>query len=405
MSNVLRSAVNLAAQCFELIGRAASSAVKGDRKAAADYIRALAIFVHDDLVSFIIKFRRPATFDGTNGPDRILVIKLDRIGDMVNTTPVFDALRTRFPSAKIDIAAHPVPLSLLEADERIDERFAYRSWLYHPVRVPVPTWSELALVLRLVRRRYPLVVYLRGSFPFLLLGAVSPLVAAKFVAGEPVVDRYLRPLELQFGAVQSRRPRIRIAERASEQAATIWGARANGGARVVIHAAAAAGKMRWPAERFARVADHLHTEFRAQVCFFGSAADAPLLEQVLNHSEFRHTVHLGVPLGVVAAAISSSNLFIGNDSGLSHVAAAVNTPTIVIWGAANLNMARPVIPSERCVLLYHELSCRTTCDEIRCSNERYPTQCLLDTTAEDVITAAGRLLSATGPDVASQGIR
>jgi heptosyltransferase-2/heptosyltransferase-3 len=402
---VLRSAVNLAIQCFELIGRAASSAVKGDRKAAADYIRALAIFVHDDLVSFIIKLQRPATVDGPNGPNRILVVKLDRIGDMVNTTPVFDALRTRFPSAKIDVAGHPVPLSLLEDDERIDQRFVYRSWLYHPVRVPVPTWSELALILRLVRRRYPLVVYLRGSFPFLLLGTVSPLIAAKFVAGEPVVDRYLRPLERQFGPVQTRLPRLRIAERASEQAAAIWRGGANGGARVVIHAAAAAGKMRWPSERFARVADQLHTEFRAHVCLFGSAADAPLLEEVLSHSEFRHTVHLGVPLGVVAAAISSSDLFIGNDSGLSHVAAAVNTPTIVIWGAANLNMARPVMPSERCVLLYHELSCRATCDEIRCSNDRYPTQCLLDTSAEAVIAAAKRLLSATAPGRAGQGIR
>ena len=62
-----------------------------------------------------------------------------------------------------------VPLALLEGDERIHERIPYKSWLYHPLPILPPGLGKWLLVLRLLFRRYPLVVYLRGSFPFLLL--------------------------------------------------------------------------------------------------------------------------------------------------------------------------------------------------------------------------------------------
>src|SRR5262249_39678196 len=139
-----------------------------------------------------------------------LIIKLDRIGDMVTTTPVFDALHALFPRARLDLVAHPSPLSLLEGDGRIAERIPYKSWLYHSLPILPPGPKTWFLVSKLLRRRYPLVVYLRGTWSFLLLGTRARLAAAKFVEGEPVIRRYLRALEPLGGRVVSLAPRLRI---------------------------------------------------------------------------------------------------------------------------------------------------------------------------------------------------
>src|SRR5438105_11242137 len=108
--------------------------LRADFPLAGIHFRILATSIHEDLLQFLAALQRRLPFLRLPDPriDRILIVKLDRIGDMVTTTPVFDALRELFPRASLDIVGHPVPLSLLEGDERIRERMPYRSWLYHP---------------------------------------------------------------------------------------------------------------------------------------------------------------------------------------------------------------------------------------------------------------------------------
>jgi ADP-heptose:LPS heptosyltransferase len=93
----------------------------------------------------------------------------------------------------------------------------------------------------------------------------------------------------------------------------------------------------------------------------------------------------------VAAMIADCQLFIGNDSGLAHIAAAVGTPVVLIWGAANLAMARPGAPAERCIVLYRDLACRAACPEMYCVNPNH-LECLRSVEASEVVDAATRLL-------------
>jgi ADP-heptose:LPS heptosyltransferase len=372
-------------------------AVTGHRQEAADYTRHLGIYVHDDLLSLVTKLQ------GVIGPrwradrpvDTILVVKLDRIGDLVNTTPVFDVLRARFPTARIDVVGHPVPLTLFEADSRIDGRFPYRSCLYHPLSILPPTLSEIRLVWQLLTRRYSLVVYLRGSFPFLLLGLVSPLAAAKFLQAEPVTERYLKPIKALIGPVASPRPSLRVGRDAYAKAERFFskGTIAGRRPRVAIHATASLETKQWPADRFAKVADELRASLDAEVHFYGSGADRERLERILSLATHSHSIHVGAPLHEVVAAIAASDVFIGNDSGLGHVAAAVGTASVLIWGPANLNMARPVAAPGKCVILYHDVTCRHTCDEVRCHNPVYM-ECLVATGTDAVVEAANGLLRA-----------
>jgi ADP-heptose:LPS heptosyltransferase len=386
--------VRLGALVFLGIGRIATSHLKGDWHMVVEHARNVAMLIHNDVIQGIVAVQELVKFPGIpdQNIDRILIVKLDRIGDMVCTTPVFDALRSLFPKARLDIVGHPVPLSLLEGDERIGRRIPYRCWLYHdlPIRFPGP--KAWLLALRLLRERYPLVVYLRGSLPFCLLGFTSRVTATKFVPGEPTIIRYMKPLESLYGPIKHPEPHLHVTPQALQAAKGLLDTRSNvEEPAIAIHAAASAATKMWPAERYAALADELVKVFHAKVHFFGSPAERPIMQQICTLSTHAHAYHHSLPLQHAVAAIASCNLFIGNDSGLAHVAAAVETPMVVLWGPANLDMARPNAHADRCLIIRHDLPCRPACPEVYCTNP-VQIECLLKIQIDEVIEAAGRLL-------------
>jgi ADP-heptose:LPS heptosyltransferase len=394
---VLRSLGSLSKFFWIIIretGRIFFALVCGNFRLAGERARVLAISAHNDMVLMISALQRVLRIWPTPKPDidRILIVKLDRIGDMVTTTPVFDVLRSLFPRARLDIVGHPVPLSLLEGDERIGERIPYRSWLYHALPVLPPGPFAWLLILKLLWRRYPLVVYLRGSFPFLALGLTSRLAATKFVVAEPVIERYLKPLEVLYGPLSHPEPQLHLGSDAARSGRELLEKdNVQGGPQVVIHASASTATKVWPPERFAAVADQLVEHYGARVHFLGSPADQPTLRSIARLSTHSHQFHCNLRLAEVVGVLAAADLFIGNDSGLSHVAAAVKTRLVVLWGPANLSMARPKAPAERCTILYHDVACRRTCPEVRCVNP-IELECLMRIQTEDVLAAAGEHL-------------
>ncbi len=259
-------------------------------------------------------------------------MKLDRIGDMVNVGPVLDALRHGFPGARLEMLGHPLPLSLLDGDVRVNGLIPYKSSLYHSSPLLPPGPRSWWLLLKLLKRRYPLVVYLRGSFLFLPLGLTSRLAATKYIEGEHVVARYMKPVEELLGPIPGRRLHLQIQPAAVGVAREALSRESScDGPRVAIHATASTASRSWPAERFSELADRLHAEFRARVHFVGGPADRTPLEMIVAGARQPHAFHCSLRLPEVAALISQCDLFIGNDSGLSHIAAAVGTREVVIW--------------------------------------------------------------------------
>lgn len=390
----IRSATKLASIVGRYLWSALRSAARGNVRAAHDDLRAVGIFLHDDLAQLIVAVQRKLL-----GPnqlprrmDRILIVKLDRIGDMVNVGPVLDALRRGFPGARLDMVGHPVPLSLLDGDDRVDGTLAYRSSLYHPLPLLPPGPRSWWLLLKLLGRRYPLVVYLRGSFLFLPLALTSRLASMKFVEGEHVVDRYMKPVEELLGPIPERDLRLHIRPEAASAAREALSRGPSGdGPTVAIHATASAASKSWPAERYSELADRLRDDFGARVHFLGGPADRALLEAIAGGAREPHACHWSLRLPEVTALIAQCDVFIGNDSGLSHIAAAVGTPEVVIWGPAPLSITYPKARPGRSLILWHDLSCRAGCPEVRCNNPIH-LECLTRTGVDDVMAAAGRLL-------------
>jgi heptosyltransferase-3 len=393
---MIRSAIKLMSIVVQQLFASLHSAASGDPQTAQDYLRSAALFIHDDLVQIIVALQR-VVLRSKRLPakvDRILIVKLDRIGDMVNVGPVLDALLSRFPGVRLDIVGHPVPLSLLDGDRRVDEQLCYKSSLYHALPLCPPGPRSWRLLLTLLSRRYSLVVYLRGSILFLPLGLTSRLTATKFVENEHVIDRYMKPIEQLLGAVPERQLRLHVRPEAAREARSLLSdQRSSCRRKIAIHAGASAATKMWPAERFSELADRLASRWEAQVHFLGNAADRAHLEAIARRAREAHFYHDSLRLPTTVALIAECDLFIGNDSGLSHIAAAVGTPLVVIWGPAALSSARPAARTDAIQILYHELPCRATCPEIKCTSSIH-LECLMRTEVHDVVTAASYFLGA-----------
>ncbi len=357
--------------------------LKGDEeRAAAEFASAL-IYLHDDLAS--IGQRVSQRLHRDESPARILVVELDRLGDMVNVTPTIRATREKWPNAEIDVVAHPSCLTIIENLKDISSCYAYSSSLYYG-GVPNPfsprKWSTL---IALWARRYDRVLYSRGSFLFLTHTLLCRTHATKYLPEEPTVLRNLKMLDADMTLDDVGPLYLPV----KHGMVTRW---SDGGSfKVVIHATASTLTKAWPAERFAGLADRFAVA-GASVTFLGAPNERQYLESLVALCAENHLVAVDLGLQGVVEQIRSADVFIGNDSGLDHIAAACGTRSVVVWGPTDLGANRPHLEAGKLAVHSHDLSCRASCVEYRCHNDR-KVECLLRTSVEEVFDSANQLLA------------
>lgn len=154
-----------------------------------------------------------------------------------------------------------------------------------------------------------------------------------------------------------------------------------------LHPGARYPSRRWPAERFAAVGDAL-AERGLQVVITGAAEESALARSVMRH--MRHPAAdftSRTTLGSLAALVGRARLVVCNDTGMSHVAAAVDAPSVVISSGADAQRWRP-LDEARHRMLWHDVHCRP------CAHRVCPTahECALGVGVEAVTAEAQRLL-------------
>ncbi len=199
-----------------------------------------------------------------------------------------------------------------------------------------------------------------------------------------------------------RRPSLRVAEEARERAREL-AERARGDGRdrplVLVHPGGRGESKQWPVERFAAVADALEAEPGAAVVFVAGPGEGHLART------FRAARRCGgglvldeVPaLADLYALLAECALFVGNDSGPAHMAEAVGTPTLTLFGATRVAVWRPL--GERDVALQPDLPCREACLRPAACGDGKPRWCVQRIEEGEVIAAARRMLAdaARGP--------
>ena len=284
-------------------------------------------------------------------PARLLVVTLSNIGDVVLTTPVLEALATYFPNTIIDLFADARSAQLLTAAPYVGEIFLYNKRA---------GWYERLRFLRELRcRRYRLVVDLRGPVVAYLLRAEQRLFKPRRRAvGIHAVEEHFAALTnlLPHSAPPPCRLYLRDADLllASELLADLPGKRW----------LAVAPGANWPGKKWP------HEHYRGLLALAAKRFDAAIIlgagqdladAQAITSDALPHVITAGnTELRTAAAVLARAQAFVGNDSGLGHIAAALGVPTLSVFGPGDPARYRPWGPRSRIVQAPHNDLARLT---------------------------------------------
>jgi predicted lipopolysaccharide heptosyltransferase III len=334
---------------------------------------------------------------------RVLLVRLRSIGDSVLTTPSILALRRFLPNAEIDI--------LLE--DWVEPVLKGHPALNRIVTLEGRSFSSRARIARELRaNRYDVVYNLHGGTTATFLtratGARHRVGFATYqyaqlhnhAAPSPLLlwdQEKTHSAEQQLallgwtGVPVTDRPPTQLAI-ANEAAAKVEEHLASAGVKplefAMIHPAAAFATKQWSAEKFARICDFLADRGIPSVVV-AAPHESALIDEVKSHCTGT-IVSFSLPLPEVVALASQARLFIGNDSGIAHIAAAVNTPSVVIFGSSNIAHWRPWTnaPNE---VVFEEMECQP-CHGYYCEKFEQP-ECILRVPVTRVTAAIDRLLA------------
>ena len=157
----------------------------------------------------------------------------------------------------------------------------------------------------------------------------------------------------------------------------------------LFHPAAAFETKQWAAENFARTAEFLHEKSLKTVAV-AAKHERPVLERLQAETNVPIAAFDDLTLPEITALASKATLFVGNDSGIAHIAAAVNTPSVVIFGSSNRDHWRPWTdaPNE---IVFEEFPCQP-CPGYECKEFGEP-KCILSVKPETVFRSIQKVLN------------
>ena len=145
---------------------------------------------------------------------------------------------------------------------------------------------------------------------------------------------------------------------------------------------------RWPAGRFAKTADRLNEQQGFQTVIVGTAGDKPVADDVARQMRSHAVVIAGeTSIAELKAVLACARLVISNDTGTSHVSAALGVPTVVVFGPTEHVSTRPL--SQRAAVVRHDVEC-SPCMLRECPIDH---RCMTRVEGDDVYTAAQTLLA------------
>lgn len=346
--------------------------------------------------------------------DKVLVVRLRSIGDTVLATPSLIALKRFLPNARIDILLENWVAPLLEGFDAVDDVIA----------VGPGSLERLRVMNRLRRERYDVAFNLHGGTTSTFFTAASRAkhrvgwaeyqysflynhlycssadfwkkhpthsaeqqLALLGFTGVPVKDRPKSSLAVSQAALGSIEAKIRsqrsqISDFKSEIA--------------LLHPAAAFATKQWAVENFASVVDHLNSQ-GLQTMAVAAGSEREILDKLKAASRVPIVAFDDLTLPEITALASMSRVFVGNDSGIAHIAAAVGTPSVVIFGSSNREHWRPWTPKSDVPneIVFEEFHCQP-CPGYECREFGEP-RCILSVKTDSVIAAVERVLEQAEP--------
>jgi lipopolysaccharide heptosyltransferase I len=340
--------------------------------------------------------------------ERILIVKLSAVGDIIHTLPAAAALRQAYPKAWLAWIVENTGANLLRGNPDIDELITVdtRAWRAN-------WWMGLRhvwYVTRHLRRAgFDLCIDFQGLFKSALFAALSgapvrlglprqrcrePLSALLTNLHGPLVDPHTHVVEQLMTLLQP----LGITPTARQFSIPISDADEHFGARVwrelgltsqvpvvVLNPGAAWETKRWGELNFARLNDALIRRYQVRTLLTWGPGEEALIQRVVRATTYTPAIAPATTLLQLAALLSRSTVFVGGDTGPLHLAAAVGTPTVALFGPSNPRRNGPYGSGH--IVLHRQLPC-SHCYQRTCNHW----ECLPGIDVEMVVQAVGRLL-------------
>lgn len=348
----------------------------------------------------------PQLTTGFVGFKRILIVRTDRIGDVLLSTPVISALRVRFPNAYIAMMIDPRAKDVIDGNPYLDEIIIYDKYVKHKGFISSFKFSsylksknfDLALILH-PTDRVNLIAFFAGikkrvgynrKFGFLLTDKLSHTKQL----GEKHESEYCFDLLEYIGIfVQEKKLYMPIREDSEKWVDELFVSENIGSMDKLlgIHPAASCPSKIWPVERFAQVAERLSCLYGFKILVLSGPKDIKLADELIRGMK-GNAVNLAgkISISQVASVLKRCRLFISNDSGPVHIATAVGTPVISIFGRNQKGLSPRrwgPLGSRDCVL-HKEVGC-IECLAHGCRKEF---ACLKAITVDEVLNVAREMV-------------
>ncbi|MED5619954.1 glycosyltransferase family 9 protein [Ideonella sp. BN130291] len=339
---------------------------------------------------------------GTGNAHRIAVFRALVLGDLLCATPSLRVLRTAWPQAQITLIGLPWAQELVQRLPSVDRLLPFPGYPGLPEGpVDISAWPRFLAGVQ--AERFDLALQMHGSG-----GITNPLVCtfgAAHTGGfyrpgefcpDPAlftpwpdhaqeVHRCLALTDALGLPRQGEQLDFPLQPEDDQRLRQLWpGCSAP---YVVLHAGAQLPSRRWPIERFARVAEAL-AGTGLQVVLTGTASEAPLAQALRQGCRQPLVDLLGrTDLWTLGALVRGARLLVANDTGVSHVAAALGTPSVIVSMGSDVRRWAP-LDTDRHRVLWQDLPCRP------CGHRTCPTahECATAIASDDVIAAALDLL-------------
>ena len=332
-----------------------------------------------------------------------LIIRLGSLGDVIHAVPTAAALRRRYPQARIDWLVDPRYVELLDLVECLDARIPF-----DPRGLARVGGSERATLGVLRRARYDAVLDLQGLLKSAVLARLAGArrtigfprahlrePAARFFytetpdpgAARHVIDKNLALLEALDVSDRAVRFPVAIPQAAPAAGA---GARTGAGDYAIVNPGAAWPNKRWPPDRFGAVAAALRAEFGLRSIVLWGPGERALADAVVAAAGGAAEASAPTRIADLVAIARAARLMISGDTGPVHIAGAVGTPVVALFGPTVPERNGPWSPRDVVVSRVAQCACLY---ERRC---RRGDPCINEIGVEEVLVAARRCLATHG---------
>jgi len=343
---------------------------------------------------------------------RLLIVRLGAMGDIIHTLPAVGALRAAFPGTTIGWVVEERWVELLctltasrsgpRSPERplVDRIHTVNTKAWRTSMAPVQTWKQIAAAAREVREvRYQIAVDFQGAIRSALIARISGAdtiygfahpregPARKFYTrrvaarGTHIVEQNLSLAEVAGRALPTPGavfPCDEAAERECERRLQ----EGEIGRFVLLNPGAGWGAKRWPAERYGQVAKEMIKSGLKSLINFGPGEQD--LAQAVQQASDGAAEPMACSLTQLIALARRASLFIGGDTGPMHLAAALGVPVAAIFG--------PTDPARNGPFGTKSIVLRSPSSQTSHKRRPQPDESLLEITADQVIAAARQLL-------------